>query len=136
VDEVEWLPRPIFCLLRERNAVLLPCEARVAELVGVIYVRETTHESTVRHPLHPVKVLVPESRMPALDLGHFTYGKAHWANRGEGQHVQMILRSFYPDEKALMPIMDGEHSMVDIDVTPALIELYKADHAALERGDV
>jgi hypothetical protein len=116
--------------------VLLPYEARVAELVGVIYVRETTHESTVRHPLHPVEVQVPEPRMPAPGLGHVIYGEAHWVKRGEGQHVQMILRSFYPDEKALMLITDGEHSMVDIDVVPALIELSKADHDALERGDV
>jgi hypothetical protein len=82
VDELERPPHPILSLLRERCAALLSCEARVAEVVGMIYVRETTHESVAKHPLHLIEVQVPEPRMPAPGLAHVTYGEAHWANRG------------------------------------------------------
>lgn len=54
--ELNGVLRPVPCLLWERQGMLLLCKARLAQLIGVVNVRQTTDEAAARHPLHAVRM--------------------------------------------------------------------------------
>jgi hypothetical protein len=51
-------------LLQERRPPLLASEARITELINMLYCREPAHHVAPCHPTERLEVLVAEARVP------------------------------------------------------------------------
>jgi hypothetical protein len=90
MDQFQWLLHPEVSLLWEWKAPLLPCEARLAELIGVLDAWEPSHQSAIRHFLQAVEVEMAEPRMPAPGIGLVPNSEAHGMHWQKEQFVQTI----------------------------------------------
>lgn len=114
---------------------LLPDKARIAQLVSVLDVRQPAHEVAVCHLSQPMKVLVPETRMPMSSVGDMAHDEAHGVERAKRMLVEAIWCSGYPDKQSATLVTHGEHPTANHDVVPALVGLADPHDAALERQD-
>jgi hypothetical protein len=64
VDKLEGVLGTVLGLLRERRPSLLVGEARIAELIDMLYCWEPVHHVAPCHPTGRLEVLVAEARVP------------------------------------------------------------------------
>jgi len=134
MDQLQGLLRLELCLLREWRAPLLPGKASIAQLVGV-------HDVGSPSTSPPGAIFRSPSSVGVQAEHANTKHQEHVPRRGtqdaSGERISCKGDSVLgvPQLEPHALVSHGEHSMVDGDIIPALVELADAKDVAVERRD-